>query len=135
MELFRLKRRHGLAVFAAGATLALLPAALPQRAEAALIDSYCAPSGAYCTAIREGGEGRIKLKISSVGMRFRGFRLCVKAASGDRACKRFKMKRKGPLYVRAVGWQRHYPQGWHGVHYARWYAKGRMLGEPLRFKP
>jgi hypothetical protein len=112
------------------ATAALVAVAAPASAQAP-IDSYCSPTGDYCTGIfREGG--RIKLRISTFS--FTGsYTLCVHPRRGPRECHSFKLARKAMgIYASRIDFDRQFSHtaGRYGVS---WHYSGNRLGPRLHF--
>jgi hypothetical protein len=130
----RLRRSSVLVALAAAVASALLasPAsATPPR------KAYCSPTGDYCTSVYRTKAGAIRLRIATFSFRGR-YRLCVvapKRAKGKRlACKRFRLRRRGSLYVSDVGWRRHFPHKGRGIYRVAWFKFGNRLGPRLGFK-
>jgi hypothetical protein len=130
----RLRRNSVLVALAAAVAFALLasPAsAVPPR------KAYCSPTGDYCTSVYRTKAGAIRLRIATFSFRGR-YRLCVvapKRAKGKRlSCKRFRLRRRGSLYVSDVGWRRHFPNKGRGIYQVAWFKFGNRLGPRLGFK-
>jgi hypothetical protein len=130
----RLRRNSVLVALTAAVASALLAspasAAPPRKA-------YCSPTGDYCTSVYRTKAGAIRFRIATFSFRGR-YRLCVtapKRATGKRVvCKRFRLRRRGSLYVSDVGWRRHFPNKGHGIYQVAWFKFGNRLGPRLGFK-
>jgi hypothetical protein len=58
----------------------------------------------------------------------------VTAASGERACRRFKVHRlKSGLYESTVRWAKHFPFRGPGAYHATWRSGGQALGPRIGF--
>ena len=115
----------------AGLLLATLALALPAAASAR--DSYCSPTGDYCTSVTPRGGGYL-LRLATFS--FRGpVRVCVEPPRGSGTCKRFQIvKGKAGIYVSSVRWGRHFPDRGSGTYRVRWQKFGSTLGPALSFK-
>jgi hypothetical protein len=94
--------------------------------------AYCSPTGDYCTAVTL-QRGDAILKLGSF-YPFGHYRLCVRPPRGARACKRFRMSKRGDLSYSNVRWSRHFPDRGFGLYRIRWRYQGRPLGPSLAFR-
>ncbi len=113
--------------------LLLLALAAPASASAQARDSYCSPTGDYCTSVTERGGGYL-LRLATFS--FRGpVRVCVEPPKGRGTCKRFQIRKgKAGIYVSSVRWGRHFPDRGKGTYRVRWQKFGSTLGPALSFK-
>ena len=113
----------------AAALLASL--ALAAGAAGAPRDSYCSPSGDYCTSSkREAGTIKLSLRTFSFSGRYR---LCVRGSTGGRVCRSFPLRRRGGLWRSDVPWYRHFPNRGTGIYRVTWHYAGTQLGPQLSF--
>lgn len=96
-----------------------------------LVDSYCSPTGDYCTGIfREGG--RIKFRFSTFS--FRSYKLCVKPPREARECKSFKLVRtSGSLYGSKIDFGHVFSSQRNGRYAVSWHSEGFRIGPTLHF--
>ncbi len=103
---------------------------MPGTAAAGVLDSYCHPTGDYCTSV-EKKRGVIKLRFATFS--FTGkIEICSGPVGGNRECRKFRLREKGDLYARSVNWERHFGGG-AGLYKAIWYFEGNQLGPALSF--
>jgi hypothetical protein len=113
------------------ALAAVVAFSLAGTASAAMRDSYCSPTGDYCTsAKRKAGAVRLRLGTFSFSGRYR---LCVKPTTGARTCKTFPLRRVGGQWVSDVRWYRNFPSRGTGLYTVTWHYGGVRLGPPLTF--
>jgi len=116
--------------------LALLISAtalVPATASAAPRDSYCSPSGDYCTSIKRDGDDAI-LRIGAFAFDGR-YRLCVTSPRGARSCKGFGLRADvAGIFGSRVRWSRHFPGGGPGLYRVAWRKFGNRLGPRLAFR-
>ena len=96
-----------------------------------VIDSYCSPTGDYCTSVLKHGGG-IKLRIATSS--FSGhYRLCVEGRA--KVCHNYVVKRHrgDAFYSDGIYWARVYPHRLSGRHRVSWYRRGVRLGPRLSF--
>jgi len=68
----------------------------PAAAQASVVDSYCHPTGDYCTGVLKQKQ-RIKLKIATFS--FRGsYGLCVRTPRRRTFCHHFHLQHRGDIY-------------------------------------
>jgi hypothetical protein len=112
------------------ATVALFVAVAPSSASAGVIDSYCSPTGDYCTGIlREGG--RIKLSISTFS--FTGdYKLTVKLPGVCSQTKTFRLRSKPQgIFSSNVDFARNFSCDGPGRYAVSWRWRGTQLGPAL----
>ena len=101
------------------------------KAKRSTLESYCSPSGDFCTAVTRRG-GRIKFEISTFS--FSGkYDICVKGPAG-KECKSSKLQSEGNLYSDRVDWLRKFASAGPGRQKVVWKLSGTTLGEPLHFQ-
>ncbi len=102
---------------------------LPGQAGASdTLDSYCSPSGDYCTSVTVNG-GRVNLRIATFSFRGR-YKLCVRGPANKR-CHNYGLHSDGDLWVGKVDWAGNFPSGQHGVYHVTWHKFGSRLGPTL----
>ena len=111
---------------------ALAVAGFGAPAQAKVIDSYCSPTGDFCTGVFK-AHGRIKLKISTFSLRGR-YGLCVTNPVRRRTCHSFRLEHRGGIYTDKVDFARNFPHGRAGRYTASWHKFGNRLGHPLHFR-
>jgi hypothetical protein len=97
-------------------------------------DSYCGPTGNYCTAILQ-QKGRIKFEIVAiVSSPFRGsYKLCVEPPHEPRECRSFKfVSRKGGRGG-IIDFERNFSHRRSGRYAVTWHYKGSRIGSVLHF--
>lgn len=105
-------------------------AAAPGSASAGVVDSYCSPSGDYCTGIlRE--NGRIKLSISTFS--FTGeYKLTVKLPGVCRQVKTLRLRPKPHgIYSSSIDFRRSFSCDEPGRYAVTWRWRGIQLGPVL----
>ena len=123
--------RTSAALIATGVACAAVVAA-PAPAAAAAASSYCSPTGDYChAAVNRGGVVRIMFDT----LAFRGrVRVCVTDPSGDRSCKRLRLRSRNGGFGFTVRWSRHFPNGGPGRYRVRFHGGGAQLGPADTFR-
>jgi hypothetical protein len=113
------------------ASLALF-LALVATADARVLKSYCSPSGDYCTSVRK-SHGQYFLGIATFS--FSGkYRLCARhAASGQRVCKGFRLRRRGDNFVSNRNFGADFNPPPNSRYCVTWRKFGNRLGKPLCF--
>lgn len=102
-----------------------------QAAKRATLDSYCSPSGDFCTAVTRRAD-RIKFELSTFS--FSGkYEICVRGPA-DRECKTSKLQNDGDLYSDRVDWLRKFDSAGPGRQKVVWKLSGTKLGETLHFR-
>jgi hypothetical protein len=117
----------------AALSVCLLLAAPPASAKIRTLDSYCSPSGDYCTAVQR-RDGRVNLLIRTFSFRGR-YRLCVRPPGGRRECRSFKLvaTRHG-IFASRIDLSRNFSLRARGRYAVSW-RKGRTkLGPTLHFR-
>jgi hypothetical protein len=117
----------------AGAALAA-GLALPGAAEAR--KSYCSPTGDYCKGTyKKKGKRFIELRTAALYAPPARYRLCVRDPRKREACRTFRLRKKGGVYVSKVRWSRHFPtNGGKGRYRVRWDDDGFTYGPPVHFR-
>ena len=119
----------------AGALLVSLAVTVPAASagEAAPRDSYCSPTGDYCTSVKkQGGERFLRIGTFSFTGRYR---LCVTPPEGGRTCRGFTLKaEEAGIYGSRVRWGAHFPDGGPGLYRVAWRKFGNRLGPRLGFR-
>lgn len=102
-------------------------------ASAGAANTYCSPTGDYCTSTTRQG-GAVFLRVATFS--FRGLvRICVTGPSGSRVCRRFQLRpRPNGLYEAKVRWHRHYPNRGQGTYRVRFFTGKTPLGPVLTFR-
>lgn len=119
-----------LTVLALGLGLGVASAAGGTAGKRQVVDSYCSPTGDYCTAITVSRTGKVKFALSSLA--FGGeYTICVKGPGG-KECEEFELEPKGGEHRDRVSWQRNFPSET-GTHKVIWKLGGAKLGKPLFF--
>jgi hypothetical protein len=108
----------------ASAALLLTPAAPPPT-------SYCSPTGDYCIAVKRRG-GAVFLELATFSFRGR-YRLCVTDPTGRCACRSFRLRRGGDLYLSRIRWHTSFPRRGPGVYRVRWQYTSAQVGPTLSF--
>jgi hypothetical protein len=103
----------------------------PAAHAARVLDSYCSPSGDYCTSVTVNG-GRVKLNIATFSFTGR-YRICVRGPRNKR-CHRFHLRRNGELYVDRVDWANNFPSAALGTYHVSWHKFGARLGRVLSWR-
>lgn len=116
-------------------TLALACAFAARPATAAVVDSYCSPSGDVCTTVKKKitqiGARVVKLQIATFS--FKGsYDLCVKPVGDRRECHSFRLSKHRHLYRDSVIWTRYFPEA-SGKQKATWRYSGDQIGPALTF--
>ena len=113
-------------------SLLLLVLAAPASAEAR--NSYCSPTGDYCTSVTNRAGSHV-LRLATFSFRGR-VRVCVEPPRGAGTCKRFLIRKgKAGIYVSSVRWEAHFPDRGPGTYRVRWRKFGSTLGPALAFRP
>ncbi len=124
MSSWRRLRRAIVVILALGAAGAGAPAS------AGVVDSYCSPSGDYCTAVAK-RDGRIKLELRTFA--FRDYLLCVTGPRGTDCLQARGEQGRDDIYSDRIDAKRRFPQG-PGAYKARWKTSGSFLGPSLHFR-
>ena len=95
-------------------------------------ESYCSPTGDYCTSAAK-LKGVRYLRISTFS--FTGpVKICVRDPTPARLCRAFRLRKAGPLYQVKLIWKRHYPNRGAGRYYVSFFLGSTRLGPVLSFK-
>lgn len=116
------------ALLVVAAALAALVVAAPAGAK----ESYCSPTGDYCTSAAK-VKGVRYLKIATFSFTGR-VKICVKDPTAARVCHSFKLLKAGPLYQAKVLWKRNYPNRGPGTYRVTFFYGTTKLGPALSFK-
>jgi hypothetical protein len=118
-----------MALLAAAASALLL--ALAGSASAKVLDSYCSPTGDYCTSVIQ-KHSRVKLHFGAFNFRGR-YRVCVRGPHRTRVCHRSKLRRHPHgVYADQIDWARRFPHRTHGHYHVSWFKHGKV-GPTLKF--
>jgi hypothetical protein len=111
---------------------AVAVAALVVTAPAGAKESYCSPTGDYCTSAAK-IKGVRYLKIATFSFTGR-VKICVKDPTAARVCHSFKLLKAGPLYQAKVLWKRNYQNAGAGTYTVTFFWTGTKLGPALSFR-
>lgn len=122
------RMKHSRLVCLLTITAASLLLVWPAQAGAArVLDSYCSPSGDFCTSVSV-VNGRVRLKIGTFS--FDGpYMLCVRGPRNKR-CHSFRLS-SGDIHSDRVDWAHNFPSGEPGNYHASWRKFGLRLGPIL----
>lgn len=98
------------------------------------VDTYCSPTGDYCTEItRQGSKFFFKL----VTFAHRGkAKFCVRPKGGRKTCNKAKLRDDGDdVFLARINWNRNYPSKGKARRKVTIFARDGRLGPALRFKP
>lgn len=130
-------KRSLLALCVCLSAIAASPLAAQAGAPSRVIDSYCSPSGDYCTSITRSAKGRIVLSLRTFAFTDK-YKLCVEAPVRQQAreCGYWSPRDKGNgLYVSNVVMRDHFFfKGPGRYRVTWWYGDGNRLGKPLSFE-
>jgi hypothetical protein len=119
------------------AGLSAWPLAAQAGAPSRVLDSYCSPSGDYCTAIKRSAKGQIVLSLRTFAFTDK-YKLCVEAPVRDqpRECGYWWLKDRGNgVYASNVLMREHFFfKGAGQYRITWWYGDGNRLGRPLSFE-
>ena len=111
-------------------SLAAVPAA---SAASDVVDSYCSPSGDYCTLIVKKADGSIVFSIRAFANYFGRATACV--TKETRVCHWTSPHKGTHLYFWNIRWQGNYPKEGPGQYRMRWrYSGGNPIGPALYFQ-
>jgi hypothetical protein len=117
-------------VVAAVVSLTAVPAA---SAASTVVDSYCSPSGDYCTLIVKKADGSIVFSIRAFANYFGRATACVKKET--RVCHSTSPRKGAHLFFWNIRWQGNYPKEGPGEYKVRWrYSGGSPIGPALYFQ-
>jgi hypothetical protein len=130
-------KRSLLALVVCLASLCAWPLAAQAGAPSRVLDSYCSPSGDYCTSITRSAKGQIVLSLRTFAFTDK-YKLCVEAPvrKQPRECGYWWPKDRGNgLYVSSVLMREHFFfKGPGRYRITWWYGDGNRLGKPLSFE-
>lgn len=104
------------------------------KAKTRAVDTYCSPTGDYCTEItRKGGKHKFKL----VTFAHRGkAKFCVKPKGRKKDCKSRKLKADGDgIFVAKIGFEKNFPSRSGLKRKVTVSNSGAKLGPALKFRP
>jgi hypothetical protein len=107
-------------------------AALATAAPASAKETYCSPTGDYCTSVAK-VKGVRYLRISTFSFRGR-VKICVKDPTATRACHSFKLRKARSLYQAKVLWKSNYHNAGPGTYTITFFWTGTKLGPALSFR-
>jgi hypothetical protein len=114
-------------LLAAAVSLTTLPAA---SAASSVVDSYCSPTGDYCTMIVKKADGSIVFSIRGFANYFGHATACVKKET--RVCHSTAPRKDGGLYFWNIRRQGNYPNEGPGEYKLRWRdSGGNAIGPAL----
>ena len=117
-------------VLAALVSLTAIPAA---SAASSVVDSYCSPTGDYCTLIVKKADGSIVFSIRAFANYFGQAEACVK--KDTRACRSTSPRKDNGLYFWNIRRQGNYPNEGPGEYKVRWRdSGGNAIGPALYFR-
>jgi hypothetical protein len=105
--------------------------ALVLTASAAAKESYCSPTGDYCTSVAK-LKGVRYLRIGTFSFTGR-VKICVKDPTAARVCHSFRLTGPGGMWEVKLIWKRHYPNRGPGTYRVTFFY-GTRLGPALDFK-
>lgn len=112
--------------------LAVGLAALALAASASAANSYCSPTGDYCTSTQR-QSGAVYLRLSTFS--FIGpIRICVTDPKSKRVCRTFQLRKRGAMWQVAVRWRSHYPSAGPGRYRVGFFLGRTRLGPALDFR-
>ena len=114
--------------------LALVTATVTTASAASrVLDSYCSPSGDYCTYVTKKDSGKILFQIRAFANYFGRSQACV--TKDSRVCQGRSPHRQHDLYVWSISWQGNYPNQGTGRYRVRWIdSRGNQVGHALSFQ-
>jgi hypothetical protein len=104
--------------------------ALVFTASSAAKESYCSPTGDYCTSVAK-LKGVRYLRIGTFSFTGR-VKICVQDPTAARVCHRFRLTGSGGMWEVKLIWKRHYPNRGSGTYRVTFFY-GTRLGPPLEF--
>lgn len=104
--------------------------AMAATASAGTIDSYCSPSGDYCTAVAK-RDGKVKLEVATFS--FREYLVCVTGPAGTDCLQARTNPTAQGGYSDRIDAKRRFDQG-PGRYKVRWKVQGSFLGPELKFR-
>ena len=117
-------------LLAAVVSLTALPAA---SAASKVVDSYCSPTGDYCTQIIKKADGSIVFSIRAFANYFGQAEACVK--KDTRVCRSTSPRKDNGLYFWNIRRQGNYPNEGPGEYKVRWRdSGGNAIGPALFFR-
>jgi hypothetical protein len=103
-------------------------------AVAAVVDSYCSPSGDYCTSVEQNQRATSRVKFRITTFSFRGhYRVCVRHPGGRKHCRRRHLAEHRSYYRDKVDFALNFPHAYSGRYTVSWRKFGHRLGRRLHF--
>lgn len=100
-------------------------------ARAGTIDSYCSPTGDFCTAVTK-RDGRVKLELATFS--FQDYAACVRGPAGKKCIDRHMDADGGDLFSDRIDVARKFAADVPGRYKAAWKFEGSRIGPPLHFR-
>jgi hypothetical protein len=113
------------------ALLAAVVGALVLAAPAAAKESYCSPTGDYCTSAMK-LKGVRYLRLGTFAFTGR-VKICVKDPTATRVCHSSRLTRSGGMWQVKLIWKRHYRNRGPGTYRVTFSWNGTQLGPALSF--
>lgn len=118
-------------VLASLVLLVLVPVA-PSASAATVVDSYCSPSGDYCTSVIKKQNGTIAFRIRAFANYWGAATACVRKQT--RVCHtRQPVQDSHGIFIWRISWQDNYPDQGPGKYTVAWRADGGRIGHLLHF--
>jgi hypothetical protein len=96
-------------------------------------NKWCAQGGEWClNAYRREGHGRV-FWLYHDGEHPLRFRICVRAPSGHRDCRKYRAAAEMGTTTLWVRWRDHFPHRGAGAYTVVWRAGGQRIGKKLGF--
>ena len=106
----------------------------PDAAERETLDSYCSPSGDYCTKVVVASNNRLKFRIEAFAPYFAEYKVCVKGPGGGRQCAESELQEgSGNTFKDSIDYLKHFTGEGPGDYKVVWKIPGSRLGDPLFF--
>jgi len=98
-----------------------------------MVDSYCSPTGDYCTAIHKKADGTRIFEVRSFPKLFGEVNVCV--TKRTRVCHSARLNKGPHIWFFHIRWQGNYPKEGFGRYKVRWVLpSGDALGKALYFR-
>jgi hypothetical protein len=101
-------------------------------APAAAKETYCSPSGDYCTSVTK-LKGVRYLRLGTFSFTGR-VKICVRDPTAARACHAFRLRGSKGIYQVKLIWKRHYPNRGAGTYRVTFFYGATRLGPALTFR-
>ncbi len=117
----------------AGVCTAQSLGAEPGASERETLDSYCSPSGDYCTAVKV-KKDRLRFEVRAFAPYFAEYKVCVKGPGGGRECAESQLhEAAGNKFKDSIDYLKHFTAEGPGDYKVVWKIPGSRLGDPLFF--